>query len=194
MSFNIYHEIYFRYISWFTTCQNGDQSLVISLCSEFTYLEVCDVAMVSGCHTAFSLAQSLGFFWCSLPHLSYSPHILRFRVQGYAEALTVSLTLSLTTLYYQQILFWWRTLGWWLTPVWSSYWTSDVFSSIMMVPGASAWVPFVIGNQNLNENSIVSFPTFRCGVSYREGQGQSTKEDKSLQVLDFFPNLLPFPE
>lgn len=64
----------------------------------------------------------------------------------------------------------------------------------MMVPGTCPPVPFVIRNQNLNDNSIVSFPAFRCGVNYREGQGQSTKEDKSLQVLDSLPNLLPFPE
>ena len=84
--------------------------LVISLCPGFIHLEVCDVAMVSGCHATFSLVQTLGFIWSSFscpssppalpsppPATSPGP-VLRFKIQGWSEALTVSLTLSLTRL------------------------------------------------------------------------------------------------
>lgn len=71
---------------------------IIRLCPGFIYLEVCGVAMVSSCHTTFSLAQPLGFFWSSFPCPSFSPPILRFRVQGYSESLTASVTLPLTHL------------------------------------------------------------------------------------------------
>lgn len=60
-------------------------------------------------------------------------------------------------------------------------------------PGSKKYVPFVIQSQNLNDNSSVFFPIFRHGVSDEAWQGQGTRTEKSLYVLDSLPNLLPFP-
>lgn len=78
--------------------------------------------MVSGCHVTFSLAQPLGFFWSSFSCPSSLLHslcpILRFKIQGWSESLTVSpdTVYYPPLLYYLQTLFSRRTLTWGLTP------------------------------------------------------------------------------
>lgn len=157
--------------------------------------------MVFGCHTILLLAQSLGFFcsvfsWpSSYPHQSWDSRLRdaqRLSLCPLHCLLPISALLSANSVLRQNTDL--------MTNSGKSDWTRKIFSSIIMVPGTSPcmllfhWtsprmrerLPFVIRNQNLNDISIVPFPSFGCGESDREGQGQAPRQTKVYRFLILF--------